>query len=95
MAIGWELYERTRVGAGAGAGRAGAGHAGDLLALRPGTSPRFDRKRIAIATWLMLALCSLAAWRCCRLRSGSLALIYGGLLLTARQGVERPVDAGR
>src|SRR5437870_1434714 len=81
VAIGWELYERTRSALVLGLVGLVQVIPVILLSLPAGhIADRFDRKRIAIATRLMLALCS-AGLALLSATQGSLALIYGCLLL--------------
>ena len=81
VAIGWELYERTRSALALGLVGLVQVIPVILLSLPAGhIADRFDRKRIAIATRLMLALCS-AGLALLSATQGSLALIYGCLLL--------------
>jgi len=81
VAIGWELYERTRSALALGLVGLVQVIPVILLSLPAGhVADRFDRKRIAIATRLMLALCS-AGLALLSVTQGSLALIYGCLLL--------------
>jgi MFS family permease len=81
VAIGWELYERTRSALVLGLVGLVQVIPVILLSLPAGhIADRFDRKRIAIATRLMLALCS-GGLALLSATQGSLALIYGCLLL--------------
>jgi MFS family permease len=81
VAIGWELYERTRSALALGLVGLVQVIPVILLSLPAGhVADRFNRLRIAIATQLALALCSLGL-ALLSLTQGQLVLIYACLLL--------------
>jgi len=80
VAVGWELYERTRSPLALGLIGLVQVLPVVLLALPAGhVADRFDRKRIVVATTLLLALCALGL-AALSATSGSLVLIYACLL---------------
>ncbi|MFL5800485.1 MAG: MFS transporter [Roseiflexaceae bacterium] len=80
IAIGWELYERTRAPLALGLIGLVQVLPVVLLALPAGhIADRFDRKRIVVATMLLLALCVLGL-ALLSLSSGPLPLVYTCLL---------------
>jgi MFS family permease len=80
VAIGWELYERTRAPLALGLIGLVQVLPVVLLALPAGhIADRLDRKRIVVATMLLLALCALGL-ALLSLNSGPLLLIYTCLL---------------
>src|SRR6266540_5968547 len=80
VAIGWELYERTRSALVLGLIGLVQVVPVVLLALPAGhVADRFDRKRIVVATSALLALCTLGL-ALLSLAIGPLALVYACLL---------------
>lgn len=81
VAIGWELYERTRDPLALGLVGLVQVVPAVLLALLAGhVADRFDRKRIVVISMLALALCSLGL-ALLSFTQGALLLIYACLLL--------------
>src|SRR3954462_12403972 len=80
VAVGWELYERTRAPLALGLIGLVQVLPIMLLALPAGhVADRFDRKRIVVAATLLAALCALGL-AALSASNGSLVLIYACLL---------------